>query len=301
MLLPSLLLGQEISKSESPFLMVLGIAQDAGFPQISCKKSCCKEVIEGTDSTRFVSCLGLVDPLTNQSWIFDASPDYTFQWQILQENKEYTKQPDGIFLSHAHIGHYTGLMYLGRESMSAKNLPIYCMPKMAEFIKSNGPWSQLVKLENIKIHNLSDQEKIILNERISITPILVPHRDEFSETIGFKIEGPERSILFIPDIDKWHVWEKDIVQLISEVDVAFLDGTFYRNGEIFGRDMSEIPHPFVVETMKLFQSAPPTEKAKVHFIHLNHTNPLINPDSKESTEVLDFGYNIARRCMKFRI
>ena len=28
-------------RSKSPFVMVLGIAQDAGYPQINCKKKCC--------------------------------------------------------------------------------------------------------------------------------------------------------------------------------------------------------------------------------------------------------------------
>eukprot|EP00957_Ditylum_brightwellii_P156501 11911053-Ditylum_brightwellii.AAC.1 len=67
------------------------------------------------------------------------------------------KTPDGIFLTHAHIGHYTGLMYLGREALGAVDVPVYAMPRMRSFLKNNGPWSQLVSLGNINIQNLEEK------------------------------------------------------------------------------------------------------------------------------------------------
>ena len=70
-------------------------------------------------------------------------------------------------------------------------------------------------------------------------PFLVPHRDEFSETVGFEIKGENKTAVFIPDIDKWSKWNSDLKELIKRVDYAFLDATFYKNGEIPSRDMSE--------------------------------------------------------------
>ena len=61
---------------------------------------------------------------------------------------------------------------------------------------------------------------------LQITPILVPHRDEFSETVGYYIKGKEKTLLFIPDIDKWYRWETDIRELVKEVDYALLDASF---------------------------------------------------------------------------
>ena len=197
--------------------------------------------------------MAVVDPTEGKAWMFDATPDFPEQLRRLEH--VLPSEPvelAGIFLTHAHIGHYTGLMHLGREVMGASQMPVHAMPRMRSFLEANGPWSQLVGLENIALRNLSADSTLLLNGRIKVTPFLVPHREEFSETVGFKIEGPERSLIFIPDIDKWEKWERDILTEIKAVDYALLDGTFFQNGEIPGRDMSQIPHPFVEESMAKF-------------------------------------------------
>jgi len=191
------------------------------------------------------------------------------------------------------MGHYTGLLHFGREVMGSNNLPVFAMPKMKTFLEENGPWSQLVKLENINIKALKADSTFSLNERIQIKPFLVPHRDEFSETVGYEIMINDKSLIFIPDIDKWEKWERDISELIQKVDYAFLDATFYKNGEL-KRDMSEIPHPFVEESMELFSKLSDTDKGKVHFIHFNHTNPLLIEGSTAQKEVFKKGFNLAK-------
>ena len=141
------------------------------------------------------------------------------------------------------------------------------------------------------------EKNIRLSDNLNITPFLVPHRDEFSETVGFRIEGKEKSALFIPDIDKWEKWEKDIKAEIQKVDYAFLDGTFYSNGELPGRDMSQIPHPFIEESIDLFSDLTAEEKAKVFFIHLNHTNPLLRENSYEAKAFSELGFGLAGEGM----
>ncbi len=283
------------------FLTVLGIAQDAGYPQAGCQKTCCEAVRLGKEKAKQVSCLGLVDKKTGQTYLLDATPD--FREQLFELNAHLTavqkSTPTGIFLSHAHIGHYTGLMQLGREVMGAKDVDVYSMPRMQDFLTNNGPWSQLVSLQNIKLQAMEDEKIIRLSDNLSITPLLVPHRDEFSETVGFRIEGKEKSALFIPDIDKWEKWEKDIKTEIQMVDYAFLDGTFYSNGELPGRDMSQIPHPFIEESLDLFSELTEEEKKKVFFIHLNHTNPLLRTSSKEFAEFSKLGFGLAGEGMIF--
>ncbi len=275
----------------SPYVMVLGVAQDAGYPQMNCKKECCSAAWENPELQRATSCLAIVDPTTNQQWIIDATPNIKEQLQILKQ-KTGNEKLDGILLTHAHMGHYTGLMHFGREVMGTDNLPVFAMPKMKTFLEENGPWSQLVQLENINIKALTSDSTFSLNERIKIKPFLVPHRDEFSETVGYEIMINNKSLIFIPDIDKWEKWETDISELITKVDYAFLDATFYKNGEL-KRDMSEIPHPFVEESMELFSSLSDDNKQKVHFIHFNHTNPLLIEGSTAQKEVLDKGFNCA--------
>jgi pyrroloquinoline quinone biosynthesis protein B len=191
-------------------------------------------------------------------------------------------------------------MYFGHEAMGAHNIPVYAMPKMTEFLTTNGPWSQLVSYKNIKLMPLANETPVII-KGIEVTPVLVPHRDEFSETVGYYIKGQNKTALFIPDINKWQLWQRDLVEEVAKVDYALIDATFYADGEIPGRAMEDIPHPFVVESMALFKDAPPTEKAKIHFIHMNHTNALLNPDSLASEDVLAMGFNIARPGMRLAL
>lgn len=270
---------------------ILGVAQDAGFPQIGCEKEQCQKYWDGLVAKGRVSSIGLVDQSSNQYWIFDATPDFPSQLQDLK-----TQYPSsslgGIFLTHAHIGHYTGLMYLGHEAMGAQEVPVYMMPKMRDFISTNGPWSQLVNYQNIHPQNLTADQAVSLGQKIEVIPLLVPHRDEYSETVGYKIIGPQKSLLFIPDINKWEVWDRSIIEEISKVDYALLDATFYDANELPGRNMADIPHPFVQESMQLFQNLSETERAKIIFIHFNHTNPLLL-DSPEREHVIKQGFQVA--------
>lgn len=286
-------LGNSISSSSlrTPYVVVLGIAQDAGFPQIGCEKEQCKRYWQGEVGTRHASSIALVDPSNQSTWIFDATPDIKYQLQALKHQVPgYSLE--GIFLTHAHIGHYTGLMQLGHEAMGAKEVPVFAMPKMANFLKSNGPWSQLVNYRNIILNGLQADRPTFLTSELSVTPFLVPHRDEYSETVGYKIQHGETSLLYIPDINKWELWEKSIEEEILKVDYALLDGTFYDSSELPGRDMSEIPHPFIQESIQRFSKLGPTEKQKIIFTHFNHTNPLIL-DNPERDDVISLGYRVA--------
>ena len=172
---------------------------------------------------------------------------------------------------------------------------------MKGFLENNGPWSQLVELKNISIQPIFDKEEIVLSSNLSVLPFKVPHRDEFSETVGYKILGSNKSVLFIPDIDKWRKWSTSVVEEIKKVDYAFLDATFYDAAEINNRDISEIPHPFVIESMELFKDLPSEEKSKVHFIHLNHTNPLLNVQSEAYRATINAGFKVARFLGQFQL
>jgi len=283
-------------------LYILGTVQDGGSPHIGCQKSCCSELFNNPDHTRKVVSLGVVDHKNDKSFLFEATPDMPSQLKLLKERSQSNQEtPDGIFMTHAHIGHYAGLMYLGRESLGGKNIPVYAMPRMKMFLETNGPWEQLVKLNNIDIFPVQNETKVQLTPNLTVVPFTVPHRDEYSETVGYKIIGPTKSALFIPDIDKWSKWEKDIVKEIKRVDFAFLDATFFDGPEINTRNIAEIPHPFVLESMELFQNLPPSEKSKIHFIHFNHTNALLNQNSDSYKKVLEAGYNVSGFNQRFNL
>lgn len=284
-------------------LTVLGNVQDAGSPHIACTKECCKDLFLHPDKNRKVVSLGLIDTKNKQSFLFDATPDLPDQMKLLKKHASFSKKesPDGIFLTHAHIGHYTGLMYFGKEAMNANKVTVFVMPQMKSFLEHNGPWSQLVTHDNISIEELANQKEVKITSDVRITPFTVPHRDEYSETVGYSIVGPNKSALFIPDIDKWVKWEKSIVEEIAKVDYAILDGTFYDAEEVNHRDISEIPHPFIIESLDIFKDLPESEKNKIYFIHFNHTNPVLNPESNQSRKVVNNGFHIARIHDVFRL
>ena len=288
--------GQATSQIQDPFVVVLGTLQDGGSPHMGCEKACCKN----PDASRKVVSLGLIDPVSNKKFLLEASPDFVAQTRMLKAllPSSANTLPDGIFITHAHMGHYAGLMFLGREAMNSKSVPVYAMPKMKNFLENNGPWSQLVSLNNIQINPLSEGKWENISPSLKVKPILVPHRDEFSETVGFIIEGPHKKLLFIPDIDKWEKWQTDIVSLIKEVDHALIDGTFFSAAELGNRNIAEIPHPLVQESMQLFDSLPAKEKEKIMFIHFNHTNPLLNEDSEEARLLKSKGFRIAKMNLR---
>ena len=284
---------EEIAPRNGVWITVLGNVQDGGSPHTGCEKECCSDLFKHPDPERKVSSLGVTDYMFEKSYLFDATPDFTEQLDLLKSKLLLSENLiEGIFLTHAHIGHYTGLMYLGREAVGADSIPVHAMPRMRKFLKENGPWNQLVALGNIDLKALENDSSIQLTDQLTVVPFRVPHRDEYSETVGYKIIGPNKTALFIPDINKWSQWEKSIVEEVAKVDLAFLDATFFNKDEV-QRDMSEIPHPFVVETMALFDTEDIRERRKITFIHFNHTNPLLDLNSPQSERVLEKGYNIA--------
>ncbi len=283
------------------YITVLGIAQDAGYPHIGCDKNCCTQFYRGNKPKQKVVSLGLIDLKNKQKWLFEATPDIATQLADLEQHHLKTDNLiDGIFLTHAHIGHYTGLMYFGREALGKKGTKVFVMPKMKNYLTKNGPWSQLVDLKNIVFKDLKNDATIILNNNLKVTPFLVPHRDEYSETVGYRIEGTKKAALFIPDINKWEKWKKSIIEEVKKVDIAFLDATFFKNGEI-NRPMSEIPHPFIEETLSIFKNETLETKNKVVFIHFNHTNPALQKSSKEKSKVEKLGFRFAFEGMQIAL
>ncbi|TJY37293.1 MBL fold metallo-hydrolase [Pontimicrobium aquaticum] len=282
-------------KKPKQYITVLGIAQDAGYPHINCDNDCCKSFYDGAESKKLVSCLGLVDLNDNKKYIFDATPDFTQQTQILKtDHLDNSNIIDGVFLTHAHIGHYTGLMYLGFEALGANKVPVYAMPRMKQYLETSGPWSQLLAFKNIDIKPIQHDSVVSLNNNLKVTPFLVPHRDEYSETVGYIIEGQHKKALFIPDIDKWEKWERNIIEEVKKVDYAFVDASFFRDGEL-DRDMSKIPHPFTTQTTTLFENEDLETKNKIHFIHFNHSNPTIKDSHRLKDSIMNLGFKFAKR------
>ena len=265
-------------------VQILGVAQDGGRPQLNCQRGCCANLVE----RETVAALAV---FSAREWVLiDATPD------ISEQIKTVGSMPAAIVLSHAHIGHYLGLAQLGREVMGADHLAVWCSSSMANFLRNNGPWSQLVELGNIRIHVFQADKPFHPVAGISILPLKVPHRDEYSDTHGFSITSDALRTLYIPDIDGWDEWGELKSQARTH-DLALVDATFFDDRELPGRDMSEIPHPRVAVTMALLSEIIAESELRVIFIHLNHTNPLWDEQSPQAREVTSRGFEVARSGM----
>lgn len=285
---------------QPPYVLVLGTAQDGGIPHLGGRAAADEAARRDPVLRRLVASLLVVDPASGRRWLIDASPDLAAQLDraeaVAPVRAVAAGRPpivDGVFLTHAHVGHYLGLAQFGREIYAADRLPVWGSQRMREFLSANGPWEQLVRLNQIELRPLTAGEAVELAPGLTITPFHVPHRDEYTDTFGFEIRGPGRAVLYIPDIDKWEKWSEPIEARISSVDVALLDATFFGDGELPGRAMSEVPHPFVVESIARFAALPADERRKVVFTHLNHSNPAALADTPERQAIEAAGMRVA--------
>ena len=299
-------LGGASAVPDGPYVLVLGAAQDGGLPQLACECPRCAAAREDPARGDFVVALLLVDPRDGRRWLFEATPDLVQQVELArghgaQRVGQGTRPAlfDGVFITHAHTGHYTGLLRFGREGYGSERTRVHGTPRLLEFLRGNGPWGLLFEAGHIEGVPLAAGERVQLAADLAVSAIGVPHRGEYSDTLAFRIEGPERSLLFLPDIDKWDRWRTPVEEEIEKVDFALLDGTFYSGAEIPGRDMSEIPHPFIVESIERFAALSRAERAKVQFLHLNHSNPVNDPGSDASRAVGEAGHGVARRGMVY--
>ena len=287
---------------EAPYLMVLGTAQDAGYPQIGCKEAHCEAARKDPSKRRFAVSLLLADPATGRRFLFDCGPDIREQVELARGHpssrvEEGPRPPlfDGIFLTHAHMGHYSGLIEMGREAYGARDLPVWGSERMRAFLSREAPWRLLVETGALVLRPISPESAIDLGSALRVEALRVPHRDEFSDTMAFRIRGPRRSVLYLPDIDKWETLSPSIESLIEGVDLALLDGTFFGADEVPGRSMAEIPHPFIEESMRRFAGLSAEQRRKVRFIHLNHGNPAMDPDGSAAGAVRAAGLGLAEQ------
>jgi pyrroloquinoline quinone biosynthesis protein B len=260
--------------------MLLGVAQDAGVPQIGCECATCAQARLDSARRQPVVSLGLIDHDARMFWVVDATPDFRDQYDRVRVSAPACAF-GGVLLTHAHVGHYTGLIHLGREAMNARGAAAYATPAMCDFLAANAPWSQLVALNNIapvpiaplNWQDAGDHAGRQLSSGLRVVPIRVPHRNEFSDVVAWLVDGPARRLLFLPDIDSWEAWTDDLQATLRalRVNIALLDGSFFSRDEL--PRFAQVPHPLVTDTAERLGGAF-AAATEVHIVHLNHSNPL---------------------------
>ena len=276
-------------------ILLLGAAQDAGRPQSGCSCENCASAREDHQKVEYPSSIAIIHHGVKYFWIVDATPAFPAQLKMINAMTKGYKFC-GLFLTHAHIGHYTGLMFLGKEVMNTHEMPVFVSAAMERFLSENAPWSQLVKQRNIVPHMIEEGQPVQLAPKTSVTGYFVPHRDEFADTFAFAIRGANRSLFYCPDIDKWDLWKHDLRTFLADIDIALLDGTFYSDDELPADRISKVPHPTVKSSCEILKDM----SEKIFFIHMNHTNPLYR-DGKERAELLSLGFGIGKNGQRWKL
>lgn len=301
----------EAAPLDGPTVIALGTVQDGGLPHAGCTCERCEAARRDPARRRAVASLGLVIPRGDGQppavYLVDATPDVGSQLHRLLPYRDapagrVDRTPiDGVLLTHAHIGHYLGLAQFGFEVMHASGVAAYCTPRMAAFLRANGPWSQLVAKQELELRETAPGETVELAGGVSFTPLSVPHRDEFSDTVAYLLRGPRRTLLYVPDTDSWDAWATPLPQVLAAkgVDVLLPDATFFSLDELPGRDIGSIGHPLMTQTLELLGGEVAAGRLEVYFTHLNHSNPALDPASPARRRIEEAGFGVLREGQRF--
>ncbi len=287
------------STSARPYLVVLGTAQDGGLPHAACTCPRCEAARSDPRRRRRVASLAIVLPASGRRYLVDATPDLREQLDLLPAVGAHPRggvdraPVDGIFVTHVHMGHILGLAFFGFEAIDSHRLAVYATARVGTVLSGNLPWSRLLARDEIDIRPLDPGTAVELGDGVRVTPLTVPHRDEDSDTVGFKIAGPLRTVVYVPDTAPWEGWPTPPTRALEGCEVALLDGTFYAADELPGRDIATIGHPLMTSTMALLGDEVGGGRLRVLFTHLNHSNRALDPDGEAARSIRARGFGIA--------
>jgi pyrroloquinoline quinone biosynthesis protein B len=280
--------------SNGVYIVVLGIAQDAGLPHAGCLCPRCAAAQADPSLAEYAAALAIVDARQkpNAVWLIDATPDIKFQLNYLAPvlgphlaMPGRIRQPDGLFLTHAHMGHTAGLVHLGPEGMNVQNLPLYASAGLIQTLRDTRLWRPLI--DNLDLTVLLPDLAFKLADHLSIKPVEVPHRDELAAgTYAFEVRGPSHSCLYVPDIDNWALWPA-AREVVAGVDEVLADASFYSADELGGRP--PVAHPLVPDTLAFFADL----ASRLTLTHLNHTNRLLDSHDPAREALADQGVSVA--------
>ena len=258
---------------------------------MACRCPTCEAARVGRIPRRLASSAAVIDRKGGRAWLIDASPDLPEQMETVRDAMGGSKVSgvplSAILLTHIHMGHYWGLGHLGKEGMMPRGLPVIAPPAAARFLGENRPFKDMVEWGALDVRVSHPGDTINLTEDLSMRPVTVPHRADFSDTVAGLVEGPREKVLYAPDMDRL---EDSFVDVMTSVDMAIIDGTFYYRDEIPGA-MDRVPHPPVEESIVRLRRVL-EEGTRVAFTHLNHTNPLCDPRSYEFEQVVSQGFGV---------
>ena len=279
-------------------LVVVGIAQDGGVPQAGCSCERCVSALNDPDKILYpVSCV--IRGSDGSVHLVEATRSLSPQLGIASASLGMGDSliPDSVILTHAHLGHIDGIGQFGKEAMGQTGVPLFASSSVIRVLDERRLSTPFKANETLAGASFRPTEGC----GFELEFVRVPHRDEYSDTHAIKVIGPNHSLLFLPDHDNWgqtldQVGAVSIREWLSSMGVGFamIDGTFWSDDELGGRDMSLVPHPTISESLELLGERRDGDP-EIIFIHLNHTNPAIDGTSNQAKYLSSLGWSIGEQ------
>ena len=298
-------------------ITVLGTASIGGVPEWDCTCPNCAAARKNPTQRRTRSAITVT--LDGYKHIlFDAGHDLKTQLESnnLTPNPETAGEThresrlDSVFLTHGHADHTAGVA----EFCTGKSfeIPVYAPPDLVDFLFGTeenpnyfGELGRLAKnyVKPIKLEECQPIERLgvtIKGFEIPHTQVLEDGRRYPSTTYAYEIEHKEKRVIYAPDLGKLDKW---ILKRLEGVDVFLMDATFWWDNElerisgipITSYQLGHVPQEEAVEILK------DADIGRVIYTHFNHTNPAIDPASKQRKIVENMGQEIAHDGMKISL
>ena len=279
---------------------ILGTAQDGGIPQAGCSCERCNEAHKDLKLRKYPVSLGIIGT-DGSKHIIEVTKNLSEQLMIWSTNGNELFIPETVSITHLHLGHVEGIGQFGKPVMASKEVDVFLSHKNKNIFDERSDIKLMIEENNIRTHakNFNQLFEPMQGCGFSLQFISIPHRSELGDTAAIIIKGNKRNILFMPDQDSWketleYYSKENIREFLKMFDIneALIDGTFWSMEELPGRNISEIPHPTIQDSLKLLGKRMENDP-RISFLHLNHSNPVNDIGSKQRKIVEENGWRVS--------
>jgi pyrroloquinoline quinone biosynthesis protein B len=270
---------------------ILGTAAGGGLPQWNCACANCVAARTGKIASQTQSSIAISgDSEGAQRWfLINASPDLPRQIEgmpRLQPGRDSPRNTPivGVLLTNADIDHALGLLLLRQQEMP---LVVYA----ADETRTALAWidSLLARFCGIEWRKISPEFQ-------SLSGSIAFRATELPKSVAFQFrdETSGATALFAPSVGKL---TEELRDAVHASDVVIFDGTFWSDGELAvvrpgARSAREMNHlPISDGSLDFLRQSPTRRKI---YTHINNTNPILMPGSRERAQVEQAGMEIAR-------
>ena len=296
---------------------VLGSGSNGGVPQWDC---CCKNctqarTIPGQSRTRSSVSVSVGG---TQLVLFDATPDIKFQLEM----NRLTPKPDeakngrqcrieAVFLTHGHGDHIIGVSEFSTGKGFA--IPVYAPPDLIEFMFGSRDRSNFfgnigrLAMDYVDPIGLKEEKIVEPLPGLKISGFKIEHTDRLddgshfpSSTYGYEIQTDEARFVYTPDIGSL---SDEVLTRIEGADLFMLDASFWWNDELsrisgLAKTSYDLGHVPVEESVEILRGK---GIGRVIYTHLNHTNPLMDPEHPATSILEKRGFETAFDGMRIKV